>query len=86
MEDVKNGVEVLESKQFKMVIRFADGEKDGKPHDRAYGFAIEANSENQARQTLRKHLLKCVEELDKDILREAQGISKNEDVGQKTTS
>ena len=81
-----NGVEVLETKQFKLLIRFADGEKDGKPHDRAYGFAIEAKSELQARQTLRKHLLQCVGELDKDILREAQGIPKNEDVGHKTTS
>ena len=76
-----NGVEVLETKQFKLLIRFADGEKDGKPHDRAYGFAIEAKSELQARQ-----ILQCVEELDKDILREAQGIPKNEDVGHKTTS
>ena len=76
-----NGVEVLETKQFKLLIRFADGEKDGKPHDRAYGFAIEAKSELQARQ-----ILQCVEELDKDILREAQGIPKNDDVGQKTTS
>jgi len=76
-----NGVEVLETKQFKLLIRFADGEKDGKPHDRAYGFAIEAKSELQARQ-----ILQCVEELDKDILREAQGIPKNDDVGHKTTS
>jgi len=81
-----NGVEVLETKQFKLLIRFADGEKDGKPHDRAYGFAIEAKSEIQARQILRKHLLQCVEELDKDILREAQGIPKNEGESQKTTS
>ena len=76
-----NGVEVLETKQFKLLIRFADGEKDGKPHDRAYGFAIEAKSELQARQ-----ILQCVEELDKDILREAQGIPKNEGESQKTTS
>ena len=81
-----NGVEVLETKQFKLLIRFADGEKDGKPHDRVYGFALDAKSEGHAKQTLRGHLLKCVEELDKDILRIAQGIPKNEGESQKTTS
>lgn len=81
-----NGVEVAQSKQFKLVVRFNDGEKDGRPHDRVYGFAVEADSEAQAKLILRKHLLKCVEELDKDNLREAQGILQNNDTAPKTTS
>ena len=66
-EENKNGVEVLETKQFKILCRFQDGEVDGKPHDRVYGFAIEAKSEPEAKEILRRHLAKCLLELEKTL-------------------
>ena len=61
----KEGVEVTEVKQYKFAIRFADGMLDGKPHDRIYGFAVEAKSQDEAKDMLIGHLKKCVEQLEK---------------------
>lgn len=66
--DNKDGVQVTEVKQYKFAIRFQDGERDGKPHDFVYGFAIEAKSEAEAKDTLHRHLGKCVEKLDEGII------------------
>ncbi len=65
----KDGIEVSETKQFKIAIRFQDGEIDGKPHDRVYGFAVEAKSEDEAKEILNRHLTKCLEKLDEALIK-----------------
>ena len=60
MDKNKDGVQITEEKQYKFAIRFQDGERDGKPQDFVYGFATVAKSEAEAKETLRKHLTKCI--------------------------
>lgn len=71
----KDGVEVKETKRFNFSIRFNTGEmfKD-KPLDKVYGFAIEAQTQDEAKVILKRDLEKCLESLNK------VGIAKNEAV------
>lgn len=66
---------VTEALQFRITIRFPDGEMNGKPHERAYGFMIEAISQRMAQEKLREHLFKMIEQL--DILMKETEIEEN---------
>lgn len=52
---------------FDVLVRFRDGEKivEGKtlPHDRMYGFGVQAKDEDDALVLTRSHLLSMVETL-----------------------
>lgn len=60
---MNNNNVIVEARQFQIVVGFNDGEMNGKPLERKYGFMLEAKSEPEARVILRRHLLKMVEEL-----------------------
>lgn len=62
----KNGAEMMPIKQFKMMVRFQDGEKDGKPIGRVIGFAIEAKTEIEAKETLKRWLQKALEMIEEN--------------------
>lgn len=60
----KDSIKIEETKRFNFAIRFNVGETmEGKPLDKVYGFAIEAKTQEEAKEILKRDLNKCLEKL-----------------------
>ena len=84
MPPEKKMIEIRETKKsFALGVHFMDGEIEHNgilmPHEQILGFNVFADSEAEAKHILRRHLSKCVETLDNELLRSIVPENRNPD-------